>query len=365
MQIDSSDPKRRQDGRPLVKPLLLRRLTEPWPPLEPARPEPDHVALAARLAKLAYEPEPIARTTCETHLGPGFDRLYGRPPVVWQRGSQFRIQALVGLVDGLAVIAFRGTESLATFVRFDLPAWRRHRPRRHAGFDDAFQAIRPALEAWLQTLPDPAPPLLLTGHSLGGALALLTAFEAASGRFARRDLAVASVIVFGCPRVGSGPFKEAYEALPAAAGGKLGQCTFRYILETDLVDRMPPPVGYAHVGQALALVRPTLSPLGTRVELWQQSPSGGGALSQEAALVVQFLMMGAIPLVALWLLLRLAPQLHGDGQHHMMDRYLGRLEIAALPLVTPGQLTPAQFSALRARLAAGDAGSTDAERADA
>lgn len=69
--------------------------------------------------------------------------------------------------------------------------------------------------------------LTITGHSLGGALALLNAYEAAS---TIPDLPV-TVISFGAPRVGNLAFKDELD--------KLGVKTLRIVAKQDLVPRMP------------------------------------------------------------------------------------------------------------------------------
>ncbi|OMP11470.1 Lipase, class 3 [Corchorus capsularis] len=69
--------------------------------------------------------------------------------------------------------------------------------------------------------------LTITGHSLGGALALLNAYEAAA---IFPGLPV-SVISFGAPRVGNSAFREELD--------ELGVKTLRVVIKQDLVPRMP------------------------------------------------------------------------------------------------------------------------------
>ncbi|KAH8498903.1 hypothetical protein H0E87_017719 [Populus deltoides] len=69
--------------------------------------------------------------------------------------------------------------------------------------------------------------LTVTGHSLGGALALLNAYEAAT---AIPDLFV-SVISFGAPRVGNIAFKEKLN--------ELGVKTLRVVVKQDIVPKLP------------------------------------------------------------------------------------------------------------------------------
>ncbi|TYI59646.1 hypothetical protein E1A91_D10G050900v1 [Gossypium mustelinum] len=69
--------------------------------------------------------------------------------------------------------------------------------------------------------------LTITGHSLGGALALLNAYEAAVNF---PGLAV-SVVSFGAPRVGNSAFRAELD--------DLGVKTLRVVVKQDLVPRMP------------------------------------------------------------------------------------------------------------------------------
>ncbi|KAK1278126.1 hypothetical protein QJS04_geneDACA014822 [Acorus gramineus] len=80
--------------------------------------------------------------------------------------------------------------------------------------------------------------LTVTGHSLGGALALLNAHEAA---LVIPDLPV-SVVSFGAPRVGNAAFGEELHGL--------GVRVLRVVAEQDLVPKLP-GVLYAHVGTEL------------------------------------------------------------------------------------------------------------------
>lgn len=69
--------------------------------------------------------------------------------------------------------------------------------------------------------------LTITGHSLGGALALLNAYEAATSL---PGLPI-SVISFGAPRVGNIAFRDELH--------KMGVKTLRLVIKQDIVPRMP------------------------------------------------------------------------------------------------------------------------------
>ena len=153
--------------------------------------------------------------------------------------------------DDCTVIAFRGTASLRDWItdaEFPLRPLPGSPARVHAGFLTAINSILPDLLAFL------VPPkvqgaerkasrvLLLTGHSLGGALAVLAAwFLQAQG------LPVHSIYTFGQPRVGDRTFATHYSSL-------LGAKTYRTVNQNDIVPRVPGVLlGYKHAGE-MALI---------------------------------------------------------------------------------------------------------------
>ncbi|HXF55806.1 MAG TPA: lipase family protein [Hyphomicrobiaceae bacterium] len=114
------------------------------------------------------------------------------------------------------------------------------RPGRHLGFLIGWAAIRPQVEAWMQfVLRDEAMPVVFAGHSLGGALAFLGAYEFATGP---RPRTVAAVVTFGAPMVGGRDFADSYNAV-------LGERTVRIEARSDKVPELARRTGYQHVAQ--------------------------------------------------------------------------------------------------------------------
>jgi triacylglycerol lipase len=115
----------------------------------------------------------------------------------------------------------------------------------HAGFSAAVNAAWPDIQAKVTTMRTQGQELWITGHSLGGALATLTAM-----RFEEEtSVPVHGVYTYGAPAVGNGKFANAYEAH--------GMNHQRYTHATDIVPALPPSVGlqggYAHVGNLVSI----------------------------------------------------------------------------------------------------------------
>lgn len=124
--------------------------------------------------------------------------------------------------DRMAVLAFRGTEQDFTDIKTDLRArfYTRNGVRVHDGFWQAYTYVRPVICQAVAQLSDYH--LYITGHSLGGALALI----------ATRDISadnVAACYTFGSPRVGDSEFGDAIKPP-----------VYRVVNAADAVPRVPP-----------------------------------------------------------------------------------------------------------------------------
>jgi len=141
-------------------------------------------------------------------------------------------QVVVVELPDCRIVAFRGTANLRDFIT-DAQFWRETLVEEadgsdcqvHCGFLAAYESIIEELTAHLRGLPEL--PIFITGHSLGGALAILAALE-----LKRQKFPIVQVYTFGQPRVGNGAFKRLYE-------WSLGPVTFRVVHEEDIVARIP------------------------------------------------------------------------------------------------------------------------------
>jgi len=173
------------------------------------------------------------------------------------------------------IVAFRGTACIRNWVtdaRFEritlVSGVDGSRSKVHKGFNAAWNAI---LTQLFHTLGDTAnahacKPLFITGHSLGGALAVLAALA-----LQRNGFPIAQVYTYGQPRVGNGDFKRRYEAA-GPAGSTLGDRTFRVVYEEDIIARVPhlPSLSdpYRHVGTEVFLPSFGVGELVINPSLW-------------------------------------------------------------------------------------------------
>ncbi len=110
------------------------------------------------------------------------------------------------------------------------------------GAHSGFQAGAEAVQAELDRLRAAGRGIYLTGHSLGGAIAALTASMLETAQAGR----VACVHTIGMPRPGNAKYATAYNAA-------LGNKTFRLVHGADLVTKVGPArMGYRHVGSVLS-----------------------------------------------------------------------------------------------------------------
>jgi hypothetical protein len=137
---------------------------------------------------------------------------------------------------GLSVLAFRGTELDPRDWATDLSAWPVAWPQGglvHDGFAQAFHTVWGQVTA---ALGESRSRLIYTGHSLGAALATLTASRRPPNH----------LYTFGSPRVGDETFVHGISAIDH----------HRYVNCCDVVCRVPPEAfKYQHAGPACYLDR--------------------------------------------------------------------------------------------------------------
>lgn len=146
-------------------------------------------------------------------------------------------QGFVAWDSKVVLLSFRGTESVGDWLsNLDLLAEDRSYGKLHRGFFKAFEFARPTLSGILEKAAPAHKKVWLTGHSLGGALAMVAAAEWLE------SLAVAGIYTYGQPKTGNGQTRLFFrQRFP----GRFQ----RFVNDDDIVPQVPP--GYAHVGRLI------------------------------------------------------------------------------------------------------------------
>jgi len=120
----------------------------------------------------------------------------------------------------------------------------------HQGYAKAYDVIKDRLEkdvigrlerAQKRTTDkaDPNPRIVITGHSLGGAMAALCAARLGLNESIKKHNTKVSLLTFGQPRVGDAKFKDLFEA----KNGSMNDGYLRVVNEQDIFARVPPKSG--------------------------------------------------------------------------------------------------------------------------
>ncbi|MEZ6124719.1 MAG: trypsin-like peptidase domain-containing protein [Planctomycetaceae bacterium] len=181
-------------------------------------------ALSTALAShIVYFDEPVIKEACDSW---GLEQCHFV--------SHDDTECFVAGDGSLAIVAFRGTEKKIADWLTDLNSigTTQSYGRVHRGFWGAFQGVAQKLEEKISDLGSPT--LVLTGHSLGGALSVIAAAEWIE------KYNVQSVYTFGQPAVGRGHF-------PDFMRENFDHRFFRFVNDDDIVPKVPP--FYRHTGQ--------------------------------------------------------------------------------------------------------------------
>jgi predicted lipase len=189
--------------------------------------------LAVEAARLAYfraeqsASEQQRLASALARVGFGGLRLFGDSKTDTQGFGAYRTD------DRTALISFRGTQpDKVTDVAMDLEAhqvpWHESAGNVHGGFAAAARSVISQVEGWLKDECPDRNQLVVTGHSLGAALATLVAS-------AQR---ATQLITLGSPRVGDTTFAA---TLAGIDGARIVDCC-------DAVTEVPPELSiYTHI----------------------------------------------------------------------------------------------------------------------
>lgn len=158
-------------------------------------------------------------------------------------------QAIIVEHQDYIVLAFRGTDEIGDW--FDNIKFRMKRisvGKFHRGFlnsvNDLWDALLEHYDQLINTQyvdqKVKSKPIFITGHSLGGAMAVV-----AAAKLLEIGIDFHSVYTFGQPRVAQHKAKDEINALAK-------ERIFRFVNNSDIVSRLPGPwLGYRHVGLGL------------------------------------------------------------------------------------------------------------------
>lgn len=121
----------------------------------------------------------------------------------------------------------------------------------HRGFRSAFKALQPGVEASVEALlrPYPQAAIAITGHSLGGAMAVHAAI---SLHLVKRLPVVPTIYTFGQPRVGDEAFGAWFAHSFANRSATPPREWFRVVHWNDPVPHLPPAsLGFEHAGREI------------------------------------------------------------------------------------------------------------------
>jgi len=216
----------RADGSPKRAMDLVERLRASWDSNGP--PEWSVTELMASISDIAYQTPPAAK---RSYRGLGFERIR---PIIEDSMAVYVVSA-----KNVAVIAFRGTDDLADWlVNLNALSMRTPHGRVHRGFASTYTKLEKEVMAALQKQQPKH--LWVTGHSLGGALAVVCAHRLIENE----KLPLHGIITFGQPMVAR---KRLADYLDKQLSGRYA----RIVNGADIVPQVPP--AYAHCGSLLHL----------------------------------------------------------------------------------------------------------------
>ncbi|WP_345533635.1 lipase family protein [Viridibacterium curvum] len=192
--------------------------------------------------QIAVEASRLAYVRAEHSESPEFARLqkalervgYGDLVLLEDKKTNSQGFGCTRISDGCALLAFRGTQAdelgdIAVDVQASLVNWTEAKGQVHKGFAQAALALKSQVSSWIQSRQIKADRLTICGHSLGAAIAVLTA----------SNLRPKRLVTIGCPRVGDTQFVTTLAGV---------DCT-RIVNCCDVITEVPPSLfGYEHVG---------------------------------------------------------------------------------------------------------------------
>ena len=226
---------------------------------------------------------------------------------------------VLAMKNDALIIAFAGIDPLNLNLLNWITDFYMSRPSVNAqdGFQDAAAAVWTEVGTAVELCIDSNRPLFVAGHSLGAAIAVVTADRAHS----EKKLRQAEIYIFGSPRVGKSEFVNRYNS-------NFGLVTYRFVHGKDIIPTVPPPeLGFHHVGRLLQCERgKRFEPLRLLDHVDSDEPSPGDDLFTGIAERVRYLFGGLLsPTLRIDALGQLSLLLVPSIGDHLPDRYYNAL----------------------------------------
>ncbi|MBN2711898.1 MAG: lipase family protein [Planctomycetes bacterium] len=138
------------------------------------------------------------------------------------------VQALAAVNERIVIVCFRGTDSLADWMAdatAEKTTFVNRKLQVHTGFIRTLMVVERDINEFIRREYKSSKQLIITGHSLGAAMAVLYAMRW------WQDL-IGAVITFGCPRVGNQAFADKFNRVH-------GGHSLRFVNNNDVVTRVP------------------------------------------------------------------------------------------------------------------------------
>ncbi|MDF1811090.1 MAG: CHAT domain-containing protein [Verrucomicrobiales bacterium] len=196
--------------------------------------EPDwaRAHLLAKVSSWCYEAE--EEKVKENALIHGFPEME-----IFQSGST---RGVIIANDEVLIVGFRGSKSLQNWLcNLDFKTVDLRYFKMHSGFYRSFESVRLLVWELMWLHGCKRKKVFLTGHSLGGALAMIAAMQ-----FSEKAEIFTGIYTFGQPAVGDENFVRHFEL-------RYENKFFRIVNRGDFIPRLPPAgsEGYIHAGRTI------------------------------------------------------------------------------------------------------------------
>jgi len=200
---------------------------DPWKaPLALDQYSPETAAYCLGLVRLVYD----ADTADQLTLPPGFVLVAPlQNPLDKERSVGYVLQQ-----EDVLWVVFRGTKHASDFAQdmnMTQSPFRKDGVMVHKGFLQIYVCIADFLAEILSKKKDDVKTLLFTGHSLGGALAMLSLYDAVA-LYSNTHSIIS--YTFGCPRVGNKAFVDELRSRP--------NICYRVANTSDIFPQAPLPI---------------------------------------------------------------------------------------------------------------------------